>query len=223
MINPFCPACHGEGGYAQDSGGVQPWGESIDIWMPCEECNFRDAEKKKMTEIVKEKLIAYAIRCDLTSQDVVYISELIEENERLQADGIIRDAKQLLVDAQEEIKRLRKLNEDLAVRVAAQSELLAQRAEKKPFRNVEDAQLIAYRQWFNGGWRYVKKPLYVRVGGGKVVRADFDNPPLSDAVMFNGIDVYDATFERIEKLVIGKIRNARHEGDALLADIEVLT
>lgn len=34
-----CPWCKGKKGHTVDSGGVTPWGASIDLWHPCEECN----------------------------------------------------------------------------------------------------------------------------------------------------------------------------------------
>lgn len=39
MTRRKCPECNGEKGHVQDSGGVQPWGESIDVWAECPRCD----------------------------------------------------------------------------------------------------------------------------------------------------------------------------------------
>lgn len=53
----LCPDCNGQKGESQDSGGSEPWGAPIDIWVPCQKCNgegyIRREQKTLSSEAIK--------------------------------------------------------------------------------------------------------------------------------------------------------------------------
>lgn len=40
-----CSVCCGEGGWMEDTGAITPWGDWIEVWVECPECDGTGADE----------------------------------------------------------------------------------------------------------------------------------------------------------------------------------